>query len=403
MDIHRSLTGLGAKALLVVAESSRDPDLAPFVGGVRLGESLLVLPREGVPHLGYLTAMERQEAAATGLALLHPEDLEVARWSREAKDSADFVAALMARALRLSHLSPGPVALAGHYRAGTVYAACLTLEEAGWSFFPGNDLVLRHRKCKTPEQVAAIRRAAAGAGAALRRVAELLAASHARGGELWLEGARLTVGRLKLEVAQVLACHGLEQPEGNIVAPGVDGAVPHTPGNPERGLRPGESLVVDLFPRGLLYADCTRTFCVGPPPEPLAQAHAAVLDALQKARRAVASGTRGWDLQLLVCGLFEAAGYPTPLSAPETKEGYVHSLGHGVGFELHEYPSFRQGSRGEEGVLAPGDVFTLEPGIYDPARGFGVRLEDLIYLGDKGVEHLTNLPSALDPREWLDS
>ena len=84
---------------------------------------------------------------------------------------------------------------------------------------------------------------------------------------------------------------------------------------------------------------------------------------------------------------------------PATTTGYVHGLGHGVGFELHEYPSFRR-EAGEEGVLEVGDLLTLEPGLYDPEAGWGVRLEDLVYLGPDGPESLTPLPYDLDPRAW---
>ena len=87
------------------------------------------------------------------------------------------------------------------------------------------------------------------------------------------------------------------------------------------------------------------------------------------------------------------------MSHPGTTRGYVHGLGHGVGFELHEYPSFRRHA-GPEGVLAAGDVITLEPGLYEPEQGFGVRLEDLVALVADGSENLTPLPYELDPRAW---
>ena len=228
----------------------------------------------------------------------------------------------------------------------------------------------------------------------------LAAAAPGDGGELRLEGERLTVGRLRREISTVLATHGLEQPAGNIVAPGEQGAVPHTAGDDARVLRAGETLVVDLFPRaGLFFADLTRTFCTGPVPGPVAAAHAAVVAALAAARREARPGVRCWDLQEATCRRFAAAGYATPIHQPGTTAGYVHNLGHGVGAELHEYPSFRRES-GAEGLLAAGDVFTLEPGLYDPEAGWGVRVEDLFALGPEGTELLTPLPDDLDPRAW---
>jgi len=175
--------------------------------------------------------------------------------------------------------------------------------------------------------------------------------------------------------------------------------VPHSAGADERVLRAGEPLVVDLYPKAALFADCTRTFCVGEAPEALVRAHAAVQETLQAAHVEAVAGARGWDLQESACARLATHGWPTPISDPGTTRGYVHGLGHGVGFELHEYPSFRRHA-GAEGTLGVGDVFTLEPGLYDPEAAFGVRLEDLVTLGAEGPVNLTPLPYELDPRAW---
>jgi Xaa-Pro aminopeptidase len=307
------------------------------------------------------------------------------------------------------------VALAGQAPAGEVYGACAALARQGWEWVPGNELVRLARKRKTAAELDAIRQAAAAAGEAMRAVASCLAAAReaprnappaAGGGRgLWLDGRPLTVGWLRSEAARVMAAHGAEQPFGNILGAGAEAGVPHSAGTDERPLSAGEPLIVDLFPRVArrdrppLFADCTRTLCAGEPPPELARAHAAVLGALTDARRLAVPGARGWDIQEAVCLRFEAAGYPTPLHQPGTTTGYVHNLGHGIGYELHELPIFRKVA-GAEGVLAVGDVFTLEPGLYDPQAGYGVRLEDLCHLGPDGLEVLTPLPHALDPLRW---
>jgi Xaa-Pro aminopeptidase len=225
-------------------------------------------------------------------------------------------------------------------------------------------------------------------------------ANGAGGPELRFRGEPLTVGVLRREVAVVFAAAGFEEPEGNLIAPGREGAVPHNTGNPQSVLHDGESLIVDLFPRRRLFADCTRTFCVGTPPESLAAAHRAVLGALELAHRRARHGARGFDLQQEVCSHFEALGYATLLSDPQTTTGYVHGLGHGVGFEVHELPHFRAARSGTDGTLQRGDIITLEPGLYDPHAGWAVRLEDLCHLGARGSENLTPLPYDLDPRAW---
>lgn len=398
-DLSAGLAEMGCDALLVLARSSQDPDLAPFAGSVHLGECQLVAPRGGPAHLAYLTAMERDEAAATGLALITPEDLDLTRRSSEAPEPQDLLAEVAGKALAHAGLTPGRIALAGHGPAGVLVSACARLARDGWTLVPGNGLILILRKRKTPAELSGIRTAAEGTCAAMRAVARLLAAASIQDGELWLEGEPLRVARLRAEVGEVLSRLGLEQPRGNLIAPAEEGAVPHSTGTPDRILRAGESLVVDLFPRGTLFADCTRTFCVGPPAPALARAHAAVREALEEAHLRSAPGIRGWDIQEAVCVRFTAHGYPTPISDPGTTTGYVHNLGHGVGFDLHEQPIFKKVA-GAEGVLREGDVFTLEPGLYDPAERYGVRLEDLVGLSPDGLENLTPLPYDLDPRAY---
>jgi Xaa-Pro aminopeptidase len=404
-ELSAGLAELGCEALLVLARTSQDPDLAPFVGSVHLGECQLVAPRGGLAHLAYLTPMERDEAAATGLALLTPEALDLTRWASEAPEPADHMARVAQKSLELAGIAPGRLALAGHGQAGVIVAACNRLTRDGWTFVPANGLVLAVRKRKTAAELDALRAASAATCAAMRAVAALLAAAVVRdgrdGGSLALEGEPLKVARLRDEVARVIAHHGLEQPKGNIIAPAEEGGVPHSTGTQDRVLRAGESLIVDLYPHGTLWSDCTRTFCVGTPPEPLARAWAAVRDAVETAHLRAVPGVRGWDLQETVCALFDQRGYKTPISSPGTTSGYVHNLGHGVGFDLHEQPIFKKIS-GAEGVLRQGDVFTLEPGLYDPTpgTGYGVRLEDLVWLGPDGPESLTPLPYDLDPRAW---
>jgi Xaa-Pro aminopeptidase len=161
-----------------------------------------------------------------------------------------------------------------------------------------------------------------------------------------------------------------------------------------------ESLIVDLFPRRRLFADCTRTFCVGRPPPALATAHGAVFAALSLARKRARPGVHGFAIQEEVCRHFESLGYATLVGSPGTTTGYVHGLGHGVGFEVHELPHFRAAGQDGDGTIERGDVFTLEPGLYDPEAGWAVRLEDLCRLGARGLENLTPLSYDLDPRAW---
>lgn len=400
VQLDELLAEQDAKGLLVIARSAHDSYLLPFIGATQLTGALLVAPRGGPAKLSYMTPMERDEAARAGLPLTTPEDMELRRLARDARDRAELLAGAIALALQHAGMAPGCLALAGHASAGLVRGVCAHLERDGWSFVPGEPLVDRIRKRKNAAALAEIRRSASAIGAALRVVAAQLVATVRHEGELWLAGEPLTVGRLRRSIMLTLAEHGLDQPAGNIVAPAEEGAVPHSSGSEARVLHPEESLVVDLFPRSSLFADCTRTFCVGRPPEALAHAHTAVGEALELSCDMARPGVRGWSLQEAVCKHFAARGYATPLADPGTTHGYVHGLGHGVGYELHELPNFRQEVSEAEGLLEEGDVLTLEPGLYAPDDGWAVRLEDTFLLGPDGPENLTPFPHDLDPRVW---
>lgn len=399
--LQAELGVLGARALLVLGHGPGEPDLAPFLGSGRLGEAFVVVPAGGAPRLGYWTPMERDEAAASGLDLLSPEALGLPRLAKLFSEPDTLLAAALAAALSACGVAPGRLALAGSWPAGVLVAATEKLTAAGWSFVSGTEALRRARKIKLLAEVAEIRHAAAATCRAFRRLAEQLATASRRDGVLHSEGEALSVVRLKREVAVLFAEAGVTQPRECIVAPGDEGGVPHSTGTPDRVLRAGESLIVDLFPRGRMFADCTRTFCVGEVNETLRRAHDDTLDALRLAHERALPGACGWEIQRAVCAQLAARGWPTPVDSPGTLRGYVHNLGHGVGYELHELPSFKESAAPADGVLEAGDVFTLEPGLYEPGEGgFGVRLEDLVVLGPDGAENLTALPYDLDPRAW---
>lgn len=400
--LGRLLDEAEARALLVVASTSRDPDLAPFVGPARLGDACVVADGAGA-FLAYFTAMEREEAAmaaARGVELVHPADFGLEALRRKDRSHEEILATAVNEAFERAGIGAGRVVLAGRPPAGTAVALARALGKEGRETFSGRGLALALRRRKTAAEIDGIASAARATALAFRAVASRLAGSTVRkGGELWSGGERLTVAAVKAAAAAVFAEWGLEQPESSIVAPAEEGATGHSTGTPERVLRAGESIVVDLFPRELLFADCTRTFCVGEAPEALARAHGLVRKALQESLSAVRPGVRGHELHESVCRLFEEEGFAVTDKNPGSTTGYFHLLGHGVGYELHELPSFRKAGPGTD-EFGAGDVLTIEPGLYDPEAGWGVRIEDLVVVTPDGMRNLTPLPRALDPAAW---
>jgi len=160
----------------------------------------------------------------------------------------------------------------------------------------------------------------------------------------------------------------------------------------------GEPIVIDLWPKDAetaCYADMTRTFCIGEIPSELREYHRLVKESLDRSLEAVRAGARGTDVFAVSCEPFHREGHKTLLNKEPgevVESGYFHSLGHGVGLDVHEQPGL--GRSGEE--LLAGDVVTLEPGLYRRGWG-GCRLEDLVLVTENGPETLTRYPYDLEP------
>ena len=242
-----------------------------------------------------------------------------------------------------------------------------------------------------PESVSL--RGADGAVSALRQVKDDTEIAAIRAASALLEGAYEMVasiglaGRTEREVAWLIerdlrdrGASALSFP--SIVASGLNGAFPHH--SPTDMAIPRDTLVtVDI---GCVVdgycSDCTRTFAVGDPGEQLLAAYDLTLRAQTTSLAAVRPGAVGRDVDAIARDIIAADGHA---------EHFGHSLGHGVGIEIHEAPNL---STRSESVLEPGMIVTVEPGVYLPDVG-GVRIEDLVVVTADGHEVLTGYTKEL--------
>ena len=167
-----------------------------------------------------------------------------------------------------------------------------------------------------------------------------------------------------------------------IVASGPNAARPHhAPG--ARQIQPGEPVIIDMGAAWQGYCgDLTRTVCLGDPSSELQSVYTCVLDAQAAALAALRAGMSGKDADAVVRERFASAGRAGQ---------FVHGLGHGIGLRVHEAPSAGPSATG---VLEPGMTLTVEPGLYIPGWG-GVRIEDVVVIGESGVRNLTAAPKRL--------
>ncbi len=381
---------LGWGGILLVGESGDHPDLCRLTQGHHLGLVLGLLDQEGKPNLVYFTDMEREEAAATGVSNWGPQELDLNSLRRETRSQGELLGRAAVRLLRKLQIPPGTIGLGGALDAGGILDLVRVLAARGWQLASATQTLRSWRRAKTTDEVKEARRMGGIVAGAFHKLAQQLTSVES-------DSTELTVGDLRRTIAHHFADHGVDQPHGSIVAVGSASAVPHTTGNNQDRIRPGETMVVDLFPRGTQYADCSRTFCLPPIPEAVIRAHSMVLQALQGSTEEATIDASINTVVDRALDPIEDAGYLTQRIDRRTRRGMVHSLGHGLGYQLHELPNLRSGSKGR---LKEGDVITIEPGLYDPEAGWGIRLEDMLVVGQERCENLTPLPYHLDPGSW---
>lgn len=253
----------------------------------------------------------------------------------------------------------------------------------------GEDLIQLARKRKDAREIAII----ADAGERTEQVVDDVRAA------LRDFKPGLKIGDLKAIVRDGIVRRGLVEDHETILSHGRDAGVPHSRGDANEVIREGVPIVLDIFPvdreTGYFF-DLTRTFCAGRIPDDLRRIHADVLEAFERSRDSMKPGTLAIDYQNAVCDFFEAKGYATTRTNPATLDGYVHSLGHGVGLDIHEKPSFGLGVTNLD-TVDEGDIVTIEPGLYFPDREIGVRIEDTFVVERGGVRTLCRGGYGLEP------
>lgn len=266
----------------------------------------------------------------------------------------------------------GTIEVIGFEAAHLLHRDFQRLLEAGtrWQWRPTVDLVERLRERKDPEEVELIARAG---GVAVRALEATLPAVRAGMTELEVAG----------ELERALRVEGSEGfPFPTIVASGPRSALPHARSS-SRVLERGDLLLLDFGAEvGGYCADITRTVVVGRATAEQRDAYDIVRTANERAAGLVRAGMRGRDADALARGYIEQRGLG---------EAFGHSLGHGVGLEVHEAPRL---ARTEERLLPEDAVVTIEPGIYRPGWG-GVRIEDDVHLAPEGPRLLTHFTREL--------
>lgn len=272
----------------------------------------------------------------------------------------------------LEHLPDGSVRLGYEAQSVTVadYEHMRELFPERVELVATKSLVEGMRRVKDPHEIELI--------AAAQKLADEAFEALLAGG---LRGR--TERELALALEHDMRLRGAEGPSfDSIVAGGGHGALPHaTPRDVK--LEDGQLVVIDWGAKLSGYcSDCTRTVAIGEPGPEAREAYELVLGAQQVGLDEVRAGGDGKQIDKAVRDIIYGAGH----------EGhYGHGLGHGVGLDIHEGPNLSPRS---QDTLEAGNVVTVEPGVYLPGK-FGIRIEDLVVVGEQGIGILTQIPKGL--------
>jgi Xaa-Pro aminopeptidase len=373
-----------------------------MTGPIHMTSGDLIKKRGSDPVLFY-NPMERDEAAKTGFETKNLADYRLDELIKTTRGNILEATILRYEKMLTEYeLSSGKIAIYGKMDVGSSYAIFSglnaklpDLEIIGQI---GDSVLLQAMSTKDEQEVNRIRAMGEITISVVGKVKDFLTAHKTKNSILVKSnGDPLTVGEVKKNINLWLAEAGVENPEGTIFAIGRDAGVPHSSGNPKDILELGKTIIFDIFPAeagGGYFFDFTRTWCLGYAPDKVMQLHEDVSKVYQQVMSEIEVNSSSSQYQERTCELFAEMGHPTIKSNPQTQKGYVHSLGHGVGLYIHEYP--RISSNFKDDRLSPGSVVTIEPGLYYPDRGMGVRLEDTVWMRPDGeIEVLVPYPHDL--------
>ena len=390
-DLDALLQEHGLDGLIIVGPGGHNPALVYLLGRPAHLTDAWVVKKPGQTPVLYHWPMERDEAARTGLPTRDLAPFALQRFL-EAAHGDRFQAQVLQTLALLDDagLGQGRIGLTGRVELGPH----LSLWQAVQAARPGLQVegrlaqrILRAaRATKDAAEVERIRRMGAWTVEIVGRVAERLRGLRAGPEGLVVDAAGevVTIGQVKAWVRQWAAELGVELPLAMIFAQGYDAGVPHSTGDDAAALRVGVPIVFDLFPQeagGGYFYDFTRTWSLGYASERVAALHAQVEEAYRAALAEVRAGRPAEAPYVAACEVLEGYGHPTARTRPGTQEGFVHSLGHGLGLEIHEHPRLAAGQREP---LLPGMVVTVEPGLYYPAAEIGIRIEDTVWIDEAG-------------------
>jgi len=402
-EINKLMKEQGLDALWVMGSGDHNPNMVYFTGLHHISIANLFILQGKEPILLH-QSMEREEAQKTGLHTVSMNDYPFPDFMKLADgDALKAYGLTFQKILTNLGLTRGKVAVSGLKDVGSTLVRLNELKrilpDIEFTGVIENDPFEVARLTKDEKEIERIRIMGRTTTEIVALTADYLSDSHEKDGVLVdVDGHPITIADVKKKIRLWMAERNVESPEETIFALGRDAGIPHSAGNPEDVLRTGVPIVFDIFPceaGGGYFYDFTRTWCIGYAPPEIQALYEQVLQVYKTIAAEFKIDTPFTRYQKRTCELFAEMGHATIMEDPSIEEGYVHSVGHGIGLAVHEEP-FSGTAASPLSTLKPGSVFTLEPGLYYPSQNMGVRLEDSYVATQSGkFEKLADYPLDL--------
>ncbi len=392
-DIDALMKTRNLDAIVVFGNAEHNPPMTYMTGGGHVSHATLIKKR-GEEAVLFHGDMERDEAARSGLKLISYSNYDAQELFKKANNDGLLAGAMRAEMmLKEVGITSGRVGVYGTYDLSAVFGMLSHLQKLVPTLeFVGepreDSLFMRAMETKDETEVNRIRKMGKITTSVVGKVRDYLTSCDVNKDEVLLkeDGSPLTVGDVHSKIRLWVAEHGAELPSGFIFAIGRDAGVPHSAGNPTDLMKLGQTIVFDIYPAeagGGYYYDFTRTWSLG-------YATSEAQEIYDQVKEIFDTLNENFDLNVpfknynqMTCEYYESKGHQTPLHTKSPVEGYVHSLGHGVGLNIHERP-FSGFTAGDDERLSPGVVITSEPGLYYPEKGMGFRIEDTLWVRPDG-------------------
>jgi Xaa-Pro aminopeptidase len=399
-DLDRLMRKMKVDAIYAEGNGNRDTNVYYLLNGANI--FAYYVKKKGAPAYVVHTPIEREVAQKTGHRLININQYDrqkiLEKYRDRSKANAYFVSELLSDLeVKGSIIFYGDLPLGAGYK----YLKHILKFNKKIRIYDGKErgLITRARATKDDDEVMRIRKVRNAVVHAFSAMLKSARRCRVRDGFLLKDRKRkLLVADLRRTIRRELFARGSVDSAGMIVAQGRDAGVPHNSGRDRQPVKVGKPIVFDIYPQeigGGYFFDFTRTICFGYAPEPIRKLHRTVEDAFEYAYGELRVGGLTRSVEHKICRFFEKQGHKTFLNSPKTQVGYCHSLGHGVGLNVHEIPFFNLLKTNKDRIK-PGVVFTLEPGLYYPDKGYGVRIEDVIHVTRRGkIVNLTKYPHRL--------